>query len=130
MRIGVDFDGTLATYDGWNGPADLGEPIPAMVDRVKKWLADGEQVVIVTARVYPDTKGEYELSRKAIEDWCNHVFGRVLEVTCLKDPMMDEIWDDRAVRVEKNTGLISDQSDIRARDVSPETDGIGEFLGG
>ncbi len=26
--IGVDFDGTLATYDGWKGPSVLGEPIP------------------------------------------------------------------------------------------------------
>ena len=31
--IGVDFDGTLATYNGWND-GKLGEPIPLMVDRV------------------------------------------------------------------------------------------------
>ena len=31
--IGVDLDGTLAEYHGWNGGA-IGEPVPAMLARV------------------------------------------------------------------------------------------------
>jgi len=49
--IGVDLDGTLAYYDEWRGLYHIGEPIPAMVDRVKRWLAEGRDVRIFTARV-------------------------------------------------------------------------------
>ena len=34
--IGVDLDATLAYYDGFKGPEHIGEPIPQMVDRVKR----------------------------------------------------------------------------------------------
>jgi hypothetical protein len=50
--IGVDLDGTLAHYDGWKGADNIGAPIPAMVERVKGWLAEGKTVKIFTARVY------------------------------------------------------------------------------
>ena len=48
--IGVDFDGTLAEYHGYIGPKRYGDPIPAMMERVKEWLAAGVKVKIVTAR--------------------------------------------------------------------------------
>ena len=51
--IGVDLDGTLAEYNGWQGPANIGAPIPAMVERVKAWLEEGRDVRIFTARVGP-----------------------------------------------------------------------------
>ena len=37
--IGVDLDGTLAEYLGWQGMGHIGEPIAPMVERVKAWLA-------------------------------------------------------------------------------------------
>lgn len=37
--IGVDLDGTLAEYHGW-GNGEIGDPVPAMLERVKKWLAE------------------------------------------------------------------------------------------
>ena len=48
--IGVDLDGTLAHYDGWYGPAHIGEPVPSMLQRVKSWLDEGVEVRIFTAR--------------------------------------------------------------------------------
>ena len=44
-----------------------------------------------------------------------------------------KVWDDRAVRVSENTGMISDQTDVILEDALPgvygeQTDGIGEFL--
>jgi len=63
--------------------------------------------VIFTARVYvggSHTSADAEVSRQAIRQWCMEQFGQELEVTCEKDPDIEEIWDDRAVRVEKNTG--------------------------
>ena len=99
--IGVDFDGTLAVYDPQR--EGLGEPVPEMVARVKDWLVRGQRVKIVTAQA----SGGYERAHMAVERikaWCLEHIGQRLEVTCSKDYSMLELWDDRAVRVEANTG--------------------------
>ncbi len=108
--IGVDLDGTLAEYDGWRGADHIGRPIGPMVDRVKKWLAEGKRVKIFTARVYakPGDRtrlAEADAARQAISDWCMDVFGKRLDITCVKDLGMTEIWDDRAVQVIRNKGI-------------------------
>lgn len=107
--IGVDFDGTLAFYDHWRGCDHCGDPIAPMVERVKQWLAEGRNVRIVTARVYaphnkPGRQREAAASLVAIQNWCHEQFGTLLPVTCVKDFAMIELWDDRCVQVEKNTG--------------------------
>lgn len=112
--IGVDFDGTLAHYEGWNG-GELGKPIPAMVDRVKQWIRDGREVRIVTARVavtglVNQVGGvddvDFALAQAAkIAEWCVVNIGSVLRVTATKDFGMVELWDDRCVRVVPNTGM-------------------------
>ena len=103
--IGVDLDGTIAKYEGWRGADHVGEPIPAMVARVKKWLKRGIEVRIFTARVGPQkSKADVLAARIAIEDWCMKHIGQRLQITCMKDYGMIELWDDRAVQVEPNTG--------------------------
>lgn len=105
--IGVDLDGTLAHYEGWVNECHIGTPIPIMVDRVKTWLAEGREVKIFTARVWDDN-GNRDVSpiRERIQAWCLMHIGRELEVTCQKDYGMIELWDDRAVRVVANTGIV------------------------
>jgi len=98
--IGVDLDGTLAHYGGWVEPEHIGDPIAPMVDRIKKWLGRGIEVRIVTARAW--RADEVEIS--AIQDWLEKHIGHRLAVTCTKDYGMIELWDDRAVRVQANTG--------------------------
>ena len=105
--IGVDLDGTLATYDEWRGADHVGDPIKPMVDRVKRWVADGRNVRIFTARVSVDPGG---VALAAIGIWCQKHLGRVLPVTCVKDYQMLELWDDRAVQVEMNTGELIGRS--------------------
>lgn len=100
--VGVDLDGTLAYYDGWRGPGHIGDPIPRMLDRVRFWLEEGTDVRIFTARVAVASQADE--ARMAITQWCYTHFGRALPVTCEKDPQMIELWDDRAIRVESNTG--------------------------
>lgn len=100
--IGVDLDGTLAKYDGWKN-GEIGEPIPAMMARVKKWLAEGKTVKIFTARLHDDPGG---MQKSRIQTWCLKNLGQALEVTNVKDHQMTELWDDRAVHVEKNTGKV------------------------
>jgi hypothetical protein len=109
--IGVDLDGTLAETDDerWTkDPTFVGPPVPAMLARVKRWLAEGCNVRIMTARVavvdYSDGISAAARQRRAIEDWCLEHVGKMLPITATKDYTMVELWDDRAVRVEINTG--------------------------
>lgn len=98
--IGVDLDATLAHYSGWKGLDHIGEPVPAMLARVKAWLADGREVKIFTARMHghgtPILGGGTEDALTPIQEWCKNV----------KDFGMIELWDDRAIQVEANTGRI------------------------
>ena len=116
--IGVDLDGTLAEYHGWNG-GEIGAPVPLMVERVKKWLAEGVTVKIMTARV--SILGGYSVESnktansdfakeqtKLIQDWCLEHIGSVIEVTYCKDFLMIELWDDRAIQIIPNTGRRAD----------------------
>lgn len=119
--IGVDFDGTLAEYHGWKDELHVGKPIAPMVERVKRWLAEGREVRIFTARVWPIVEviypddvlfwdAENADGKKAaaavqvIRDWCEAHLGQALPITCVKDYDMIELWDDRCVQVRRNTG--------------------------
>lgn len=103
---GVDLDGTLAEYHGWVSPDHIGDPIPAMVLRVRNWLGMGFAVKVFTARAF----GADDQNIKVIQDWTEKHIGVRLPVTCQKDYGMIQLWDDRAVEVEENTGIPATQS--------------------
>lgn len=98
--IGVDLDGTLAKYSSWSD--EIGEPVPAMVQKVRRWLREGKDVRVLTARGTFD-EGKYEQLVK-IHDWTLEHVGEALEVTCEKDPLMLKLYDDRVIRIEANEG--------------------------
>lgn len=100
----VDFDRTLAHYESWekNGKA-LGLPIRPMVERVTRWLLDGMEVKIFTARASVNNPRQKE-DIEAIESWCMEEIGECLEVTNEKDFDCLAIIDDLAVSVVPNTG--------------------------
>lgn len=92
-----------------------------MVSRIKDWLEQGKEVRIFTARIYPgiyeegqftpleineedDAYKDAEIAAKAIDSFCKKYIGQSLMITCLKDHGMVELWDDRAIQVEPNTG--------------------------
>lgn len=110
--IGVDLDGTLAEYGGWKGSDHIGAPVPLMLDRVKQWLIEGQEVRIFTARIFHDgsdsRKEEAKQAGNAILSWCKEHIGIPLPITCVKDYGMVEFWDDRAVQVIPNTGRRAD----------------------
>ncbi len=106
--IAVDLDGTLAYYDGWKGPEHIGEPIPLMMERVKAWIAEGIEVVIFTARLSITDGEDANYNRHHIGLWLQkHGLGN-LEITCIKKMSFSLIYDDRAINVETNTGVIHD----------------------
>ncbi len=125
--IGVDFDGTMFTYDKWVGWNVFGEPIKPMIERVQAWLVAKVPVRIVTARLglpwARSETGQYLYSGKLINkclvtgatysdrmmiDAIQHhlVLHKLprLPVQCFKDVGLMELWDDRAVQVIANTG--------------------------
>lgn len=106
--IGVDLDGTLAYYHGWRGVEHIGQPVPAMLERVKGWIDDGIEVRIFTARICHPRKRRIAI--QAIGDWCEQHGLPRLAVTNVKDFQMMALWDDRAVSVETNTGRRTDEA--------------------
>jgi hypothetical protein len=102
----VDLDGTLAAYHGWVEITDIGEPIAVMVDRVKRWLAEGYEVRVFTARASEPDLGRRQAFHHALFDWLRAAGLPPLTVTCIKDYRMVELYDDRAVQVQMNTGRI------------------------
>jgi hypothetical protein len=110
--IGIDLDGTLATYDDWTRWDVFGKPIPLMIERVKRWLAEGKEVRIFTARVAGTVErclvtGEVvtvPMMIAAIHQWLAEQGLPPLRVTATKDHEMRELWDDRCVQVVPNTG--------------------------
>lgn len=116
----MDLDATLAVYDGWRGAEHIGPPVPKMLARVRRWLEHGHPeygevgVRIVTARV---SGGGEQAARAAqlIWEWCDEHGLPRLPVTDRKDWGMIELWDDRVVQVEANTG--------RRMDGQPEPEG-------
>ena len=112
--IGVDLDGTLARWDGFQDITEIGQPLLPMVHRVQRWLQEGRDVRIFTARLdWPSP----HLVREAVHAWCRKHIGRELPITNIKDHLMGELWDDRAVGVQFNTGEIRcglpDEGDLR-----------------
>ncbi len=105
--IAVDLDGTLARFERWLGPMIIGPPIPKMVERVKNWLAEGEVVKIMTARItaVPGLPFDRAASISNVQDWCEKHIGKRLDVISEKDYLMLQLWDDRAIQVIPNEGV-------------------------
>lgn len=118
--VGVDLDGTLAHYEGWQGPEHIGEPVPIMLNRVQQWLKSGLKIKLVTARAADID------SHVIIHAWLLKHGLPVLEVTDRKDFNMLWLWDDRAVAVATNTGLSHmDHQRLMVEDVKV----LGQALG-
>lgn len=77
---------------------------------VKRWLSEGRDVRIFTARRY--TGGslkklqESALDVIAIEDWCIRHLGLTLPIVNQKNMSTDAIFDDIAFGVKTNNGWI------------------------
>jgi len=97
--IGVDLDCTLAYYEsGYCRQGKVGDPIPKMMERVKKWIKEGKTVKIFTARAASSKNVE------PVKKWLKKHGLENLEITNKKDPDMIELWDDKVVQIIPNTG--------------------------
>jgi hypothetical protein len=100
--IGIDLDGTLAEHaTGRFRENHIGKAIPRMVDKLWGHLNKGDTVKIFTARI-----AKKPHMRKVIQHWLMMQGIPPLEVTNIKDPGMTKLYDDKAIKVEKNTGKV------------------------
>ena len=100
--IACDLDGTLAKTTP--EPFDknkIGEPIPAMVRKIRAWLAADKKVVIFTARAAEKS------NVPPIKKWLKKHGLPDLEITNEKTPEMTLFVDDRARAVTRNKGTYS-----------------------
>ena len=111
--IAVDLDGTLAHSLPVFNPEIIGDPIERMVARVEAHIKAGDKIVIFSARVAEDesitpagtTNKEFAAHQRAlIESWCEKTFSQVFEVTAIKSPLFDLIYDDRAAQIIPDQG--------------------------
>jgi hypothetical protein len=88
-----------------------------MVQRIKQWRKEGKDVRIITARVDGNTRAHTPeeaaligdqwnplIAITSIENWCKIHIGEILPVTDRKDCGMVNLYDDKAIRVNKDTG--------------------------
>lgn len=111
--IAVDLDGTLAKSrkDG-----RIGDPVKKIADLVKKLHSQGVKVLIFSVRG-SSPAGVFEISR-----WLNENGLPALQVTNKKTGDIEEFWDNRAIRVEENTGVICACCDKSRDNNSPSMD--------
>ena len=96
--VGFDFDGTLAREHTL-------EPVPPMVERLRKYLSQGLEVRILTAR------GNDAVGTRLVKDWLKKHNLPDLKVTSNKDYQMIVLYDDRARQVIQNTGVVVGEDD-------------------
>lgn len=110
--IGVDLDGTLASYDERYGTSMIGKPIDSMVFRIKHWLSAGVEVRIFTARA-----SQAELI-PPLQQWLKNLGLQDLVITNRKDYDLLTLWDDRVVQLECNTGRVLTPKEYIMLDIS------------
>jgi hypothetical protein len=105
-----------------------------MVARIKRWLAEGHTVKIVTARVSEvgQRPEVIDAERVKIGKWCVQHIGQNLGVTASKDYAMIQLWDDRCVQVEPNTGrtMIDVQDEVYRENIAERDREIEQLRAG
>ena len=85
----VDLDGTLASYDGWKGEWQIGDPIDGAIAAMAVLIAQGHNVYVHTVRE----------EKEHVEGWLRkHEFPSKMKVWSGAKPIAMVYIDDRAVR--------------------------------
>jgi hypothetical protein len=110
--IAFDFSGTLAKHkDQTTDKFQPGEPVPDMIKIAKAFLDKGYKVKILTVH------GGKPDDVKTIQAWSQKNIGQKLEVTNVKQHGLIQLWDDRAIRVERNKGVPAHEVDAAMKDL-------------
>lgn len=114
--IAFDLDGTLAKHRRADGSSidysrEIGEPVPAMVELAKKYLAEGVEIRIVTARMSQEW-GDADAQRAMIGAWCREHLGITPVIQAHKSGGMICLYDDLAIGVVADTGILLHEHEV------------------
>jgi hypothetical protein len=93
--------------------SSVGRPVKAILKRIRAWREAGWEVRLITARACdPDCLPEVRkwLKRRKLTD---------MPITNRVDRYCVEIWDDRAIQVERNTGNPVRSLSMHTRPMAP-----------
>lgn len=96
--ICVDFDGTIAQYDGWKGVGVFGDPLPGVANAMIDLRSRGYQICVFTTRGEVDAIKEYLERHCILYDYINDA--PVMDGQNPGKPPAKYFIDDRAVRFE------------------------------
>ena len=104
-----DFDGVLASYDGWKD-GEIGEPIPAGVELIRLCREAGHKIIIATCRTHPK-HGTSHVQQLKIICWLtvNRVSFDWLETE--GKPVADYYVDDRGLWFNQEKGYDTKYAD-------------------
>lgn len=96
--IAIDFDGTIAEYDGWKGVGVFGKPIKGAVGSINSLKKEGWKIIIWTTRGETELIREYLSKHEIPFDSINeNLLGTPKNVSD-KKVTADIYIDDRAIR--------------------------------
>jgi adenylylsulfate kinase len=96
--IAVDFDGVLAEYDGWKGPAVLGPPRSDVVEVLRILREEGWKIVVYTTRAEEHIRGYLHQHQIPYDEINKNSAYR----NSGSKPVATVYWDDRALRYTGN----------------------------
>lgn len=102
-----DLDGSIAKIDPTKkfDPAVIGEPIAKAITMLKKQQDAGHKILIFTARASSEKNIGY------IKDWLAAHDIKNCKITNKKLPSIEKFFDDRAVGLVRNKGIVKNSAD-------------------
>lgn len=93
--IVFDFDGVIASYNGWKGFDVLGEPNPTVIEAMRKLKIMGYHIVIFTTRPATQTLVDWLTKHDVPYDDINRNSRNPVMTSC--KPIYHAFIDDRAI---------------------------------
>lgn len=96
--IAIDFDGTIAGYDGWKGKGVFGKPIAGAAESLNRLKEEGWTIIIFTTRLEIDLVCDYLRKYSIPFDHINHSPETQEQFLHPSKVLADVYLDDRAIR--------------------------------
>ncbi len=100
--ICIDFDGTIAKYEGFKGKGIFGDPIPGTKEATEQLRSAGYKIIIHTTRSETGSISEYLNKHNIIYDYINFNPDNFELQLSPHKPVADLYIDDRAIKFEGN----------------------------
>ena len=94
--ICIDFDGVIASYQGWEGTDKFGDPVPGVQSALKVLRQEGYRIIIFTTRKVTAALKKYLKDNDITYDYINRNPDQPKDAGTDK-PVADIYLDDRAV---------------------------------